>query len=262
MVLSNEGNEECIDGYNPIKLSDLIAKRVSKVIKGVVYRKYFRFRGGRWYGGIATADTIGCNLQCKFCWAWYFRNRYDKGELLSPSEVFTKLDRIARRYGFNLLRLSGGEPTIAPEHLFEVLKLAQEHGYTFILETNGLLIGYYNDLAKRIANFNNVIVRVSFKGTNPKEFKLLTNACSAMFNYQLRAIENLLTYGLKPGSEVIVAVMISFSKDEDISKLLLRLASINPDLVNAIDWEVVIMYPHVKRILKAYKLRPYRYVNP
>jgi uncharacterized Fe-S cluster-containing radical SAM superfamily protein len=23
--------------------------------------------GGRWYGGIATADCVGCNLRCVFC---------------------------------------------------------------------------------------------------------------------------------------------------------------------------------------------------
>ncbi|RLF22604.1 MAG: molybdenum cofactor biosynthesis protein MoaA, partial [Thermoprotei archaeon] len=52
--------------FDALKLSEAIEKIV---VRGVE-RKYYRLvRGGRWYGGIATADCCGCNLRCVFCWS-------------------------------------------------------------------------------------------------------------------------------------------------------------------------------------------------
>ncbi len=255
-------NTACHDGFNPIDLSLKVKKKISKEVGSIEYRKYFRFRGGRWYGGIATADVIGCNLQCKFCWAWYFRNRYDLGQLLSPTEAFRRLESIARRSGYKLLRLSGGEPTLTPNHLLSLIKLSDELGYTFILETNGILIGYDKSFAKELAKFNNIVVRISFKGTNSEEFRLLTGACSQAYEYQFLALRNLLEAGLEPLKDIIVAVMVGFSEDKDIAEFVIRLSSISQEFINSIDWEVVIMYPHVRKLLSKYGLKPKRYINP
>lgn len=37
--------------YDPLELSKSVESLVTRASKGVVERKYFRFRGGRWYGG-------------------------------------------------------------------------------------------------------------------------------------------------------------------------------------------------------------------
>jgi len=45
--------------YNPIKLAEEIEKIV---VKGTL-RKYYRLsRPGRWYGGIATADSLKARI--------------------------------------------------------------------------------------------------------------------------------------------------------------------------------------------------------
>jgi len=55
-------------------------------------RKYYKFRGGRWYGGIAAADCIGCNLKCTFCWSNVPRDNPSMGwKLYSPEEVCLNL---------------------------------------------------------------------------------------------------------------------------------------------------------------------------
>ena len=51
--------------YNPIELSEKIEKIVCKNND----KKYYRFRSAGFYGGISTADTVGCNLRCEFCWS-------------------------------------------------------------------------------------------------------------------------------------------------------------------------------------------------
>ena len=48
--------------YDPIKRSE----ETAKVVLRNDLRKYHRFRPARFYGGIATADCVGCCLRCIF----------------------------------------------------------------------------------------------------------------------------------------------------------------------------------------------------
>ena len=54
--------------YDPVLRHKAIEKLVTRRVCEVQERKYWRFRYGKWYGGIVTADAIGCGLLCKFCW--------------------------------------------------------------------------------------------------------------------------------------------------------------------------------------------------
>ena len=75
--------------YDPIKRT----KQLEKFAVLNEKRKYYRFRGAKWYGWIATADVVVCNLLCKFCWAGdEIRNFPNKvGKFYTPKEVFNKL---------------------------------------------------------------------------------------------------------------------------------------------------------------------------
>lgn len=247
--------------YDPLELSRAVESLVTRCSDGLVERKYFRFRGGRWYGGISSADVIGCNLRCRFCWAWYFRDRHDLGYFLSPQEVFKRLISIATKGGYRYLRLTGGEPTISRKHLIEILKLVENSRYSFIIETNGILLGADLSYAKELSKFNNVYTRISFKGTNPQEFAILTGAVPEGFKLQLQALRNLLDAGLKPGKDFGVATMIGFSPDENIAKFVATLSAIDERLVD-VDWEYVLTYPHVMRLLRQYNLKPIRTYDP
>ncbi|MEM0505408.1 MAG: radical SAM protein [Sulfolobales archaeon] len=249
------------DGYDPVKISSTIYSRVSKLSDSVELRKYFRFRGGRWYGGSATGDVIGCNLACKFCWSWRFRNNFSAGRFYTPEQVYMKLVDIARSSGYRYVRLSGAEPTISRKHLLQLLKFFEDGNYVFILETNGILIGYDSSYAKELARYNSLVVRVSFKGTSPEEFNLLTGAGPQFFELQVKAIENLISAGFEAGKNVYAAAMIGFSSDESVVRFVKMLKDLNSRLVD-VDWEYVIMYPHVEDLLRKHNLRPLRYVKP
>jgi uncharacterized Fe-S cluster-containing radical SAM superfamily protein len=86
-----------------------------------------------------------------------------------PGEVADRLRDIARRRGFDQVRVSGGEPLIAPAHLLKAIDLSAE--YTFVVETNGILIN--RQLAKELAARPNAVVRVSLKGAAAEEFEKL-----------------------------------------------------------------------------------------
>jgi uncharacterized Fe-S cluster-containing radical SAM superfamily protein len=165
------------------------------------------------------------------------------------------MQSIAEERSYSYVRVSGGEPTLSFHHVLELLKLFDETGLTFILETNGLLIGKERGYANALAN-HSVVVRVSFKGATEEEFTMLTGARPEFYEYQFKALENLVNAGLRSGVEVYPAIMLSFSTEESYSKFKKRLREIDPRLAESIDEEYVILYPHVVEILKRHGLRP------
>ncbi|RZN59824.1 MAG: molybdenum cofactor biosynthesis protein MoaA [Thermoproteota archaeon] len=235
-------------GYDPIALAEATRKIVERDGK----RKYYRFRGGRWYGGIATADCVGCNLRCIFCWSNVPRdNPTMSWKFYSPEEVYRNLVKIAERRRYRLIRISGNEPTICWDHLIKILELVEQDGrFKFILETNGILID--KSKAEDLSKFRRVHVRVSLKGTCEEEFSLLTGARPEAFELQLNALKHLADHSVPAHP----AAMLSFSSRENISKLIKRLDEIDPVYVREFEEEYVFLYPHVKDRLRRAGITP------
>jgi uncharacterized Fe-S cluster-containing radical SAM superfamily protein len=166
------------------------------------------------------------------------------GHYYTPKDTARRLTRIARKKGFRNVRVSGNEPTIAREHLLEVLEMVPFE-MLFILETNGILIGHDRTYAQDLARFENLHVRVSIKGTNEKEFSRLTGAHPEGFGLQLRALENL----RREAVSTHPAVMASFSTHDDIDALRRRLFQIDPDFKN-IELEELTLYGDVEKRLQ------------
>lgn len=229
--------------FDPVDL----AKKTEKLVCKGDERKYYRFRSAKFYGGIATADCVGCNIRCAYCWAWNMVNSPAKsGGFYSSEEVSSKLVSIAKREGFRQVRISGNEPTIGNAHLLSVLEKIPKD-MTFILETNGILIGHDKAYARELSKFDNLHVRVCLKGTNHKEFGRFTGADPDAFEYQLKALEELERNRVKyhpalGGADLIQAENIEWLKE--------RLAQINPDLPDHLELEQVIRYPAVVKRLK------------
>lgn len=235
-------------GYDPVELSN----RIEKIVVSGDRRKYYRLgRPGRFYGGSCAADCVGCNLSCVFCWSNMPRIRPDiVGKFYSPEEVFDSLMRCARSGGHRVIRVSGNEPTIGREHLIRLLDLVERSSddVVFVLETNGILIGYDPGYARELAGYSKLHVRVSLKACDEEGFHRLTGAVPESFRYQLSALENLMTHGVSTHP----AVMISFCTEEELRKLVRRLAEIDPSLPASLEPEIVTLYPHVrKRLVKA-----------
>lgn len=245
--------------YDPLRLAEVVERQVAEERNGVVYRRYWRFRGGRWYGGIATADVVGCNLRCGVCWAWRYAFRTDVGQLYAPAEVAERLASIARPRGYRYVRLSGGEPTIARRHLLAVIGEVPSD-LIFILETNGLLID--EEYARELARFPNLVVRVSIKGATPEEFAKITLADGRYFYRQLDAIRALIAAGMRPCEDVYPAAMLGLTPEGGERALQEELAKIDERLAGCIDEEYVILYPHVVDLMRSRRLRPVRAVTP
>lgn len=221
---------------DPIELAEKMREVVGREEK----RKYYRFRPAPFYGGIATADCVGCCLRCLFCWSWHVLVEPEKvGRFYSPEEVARNLVSIARRKGFQQVRISGNEPTLHRSHLLRVLQLIPKEIH-FILETNGILLGHDPSYAKDLSRFFNLFVRVSLKGACTEDFARLTQAKAESFVLQLKALENL----AEAGVDCFPAVMANFSSEEEIKKLRQRLKEIRSDFAD-FEEEELILYPFV-----------------
>lgn len=231
--------------YDPVKRAEDVAKVVCKND----LRKYRRFRPARFYGGIATADCVGCGLRCLFCWSWReIVNPGVHGHFHSPQQVAGTLTSIARKKGFRQIRISGNEPTLAREHFIKVLELVPRD-LLFILETNGILIGHDKTYADDLARFENLYVRVSFKGCNEEEFSILTGSEPEGFILQLQALENLARVDVN----VHPAVMVSFSPLENIEALKRRLRRIDKGFED-FEIEELVLYGDIEKRLKRTKI--------
>jgi uncharacterized Fe-S cluster-containing radical SAM superfamily protein len=220
------------------------AERLRKIVCKNDKRKYYRFRGGDFYGGIACGDCVGCFLDCAYCWSKFPRENPEKvEEFFSPREVVQELLRIAKRKGYDKVRISGNEPTLCKEHLLEVISLIPEN-FLFILETNGILID--EDFAKKLAKFKNLHVRVSIKGANEEMFSKVTGADPKFFKFQLKALENLIKFNVSCHP----AIMVELYSDKEISEIKEKLSKIHPFLAENLEFEYLIYYPFVIENLK------------
>jgi len=215
-------------------------------------RIYHRFRAAPYYGGIATADAIGCNLLCAYCWN-YFKNLNPERfpELYSPAQVASRLLQTARKKSFRLFRITGSEPVLGEaslEHLTEVLQLLlrEEPRATFVLETNGLFLGYRPDIIEKL-HFPQVRIRICLKGVDQASFEKMSGARGEFLSYPLVALRECQERGL----EAWPALMGDFFSDQDISRLKKTLSSygIREDL----ELEYLERYPFVLENLERRK---------
>jgi uncharacterized Fe-S cluster-containing radical SAM superfamily protein len=227
-------------GSNPLELAAFLRGKVCR--NGS--RKYYRFRGGRFYGGIAAADCVGCVLDCVFCWSYKPRCNPDTaGKFYTPKQVVEKLMGIASKNGYNKLRITGNEPTLCREHLLEVLKLVPDD-MLFILETNGILLD--EEYTKALVPFKHHLhVRVSLKAANSEQFMLITAMDGEFLEYQFNALRYLMNTGISCNA----AIMEELLDKENADKLVNTLADIDPSIAQNLEFESLIIYPFIEQEL-------------
>ncbi|MFX1295259.1 MAG: radical SAM protein [Promethearchaeota archaeon] len=230
--------------YDPLELSSRIN---SKIVKDKTLKKYYRFRCAKYYGGVSTVDVVGCNMYCHFCWVHpKFRYCFQKvGKFYTPGYVGQRLIQIAQKANFKLLRISGGEPTIGKPHLISLLKYLNNYPYQFILETNGMLLSNEN-YVKEFKDINNIHVRIALKAGTPETFSKVTGAVLEAYYYPFKALKFLLKYKISCHPSIIV----DFCPKKDFQFLLQVLQKIDPSLINKLEYESLIFYPHVKKGLE------------
>lgn len=237
--------------FDPLKRSQEVESVVMKGEK----RLYYRFRPAPYYGGIATADAVGCPFLCAYCWN-YNRNLHPEKyqNFYSPQQVVSKLLSIAVKKSFRLFRISGAEPILGEkslDHLIEVLEIIHKSrsDSLFVLETNGFFLGHRLGLSSRFKPFPNLRIRVCLKGVDEESFERITGAKKKYFFYPIKALKQL----KKSGISAWPALMEDLFSSTDIQKLEKTLDKEGVD--SEIELESLEAYPFVMNNIKKRKVK-------
>ena len=122
-----------------------------------------------------------CNERCTFCHTENYRELDDTAE-----RIDAKIDR-AKKLGYSMVVLSGGEPTLRPE-LFRWAERIAARGMDFGLVTNGLILAY-PDVVERLLASRLRYVYMSLHGGTAKVHRSLVRADT--FEAACRAVGNL-----------------------------------------------------------------------
>ncbi|MGB9863439.1 MAG: radical SAM protein [Candidatus Saccharicenans sp.] len=208
-------------------------------------RRYYRFRAGGFYGGIITADTVGCNFLCAYCWN-YRRNLAPEGEgqFYSPEEVAENIIKLARKTSLRQARVSGAEPILGEasfRHLLDLLVFLREKlpDLSFVLETNGFILGREKGLCRELARVRGIEVRVCLKATDRDKFQTVTGARREGFLVTLEALNNLKKYGVKCWA----AINQDLFEAEELARFR-RLLAVNYGCAE-LELEQLMIYPFV-----------------
>ncbi|AAM01494.1 radical SAM protein [Methanopyrus kandleri] len=227
-------------GYDPLETAERVRGWVCEGRR----RKYYRFRETRFYGGCATADAVGCNLDCAYCYVNYPRRHpWDRRwKFHRPIDVVERL----KNMGGDVVRVSGCEPTLCKEHILELIELCGRElpDRKFVLETNGTILGADRSFVRELGNHEHVHVRVCLKGYDPQSFARITNANPDGFDLQLRCLR----YLFKEGISFHPAIPRLF-RPEDIDKLAGVLSDIGVP-PSSLEVEPIRVYDHVRRELR------------
>ncbi len=174
--------------FDPLERSRQIEDIVMKGNKRLYDNDKFRFQ--RFYGGIVTAGSRGCNLKCAPCWN-YERNECPDcaGSFYSPSEVVLKLEKLARGKT-SVARISGCESILGEASARHLASIIQSSELDYVIETNAVCIGAYPWLLDYFEG-NNFRFRVSLKANNGLLWEKFTGSNAFGFVYQQRGIEEL-----------------------------------------------------------------------
>lgn len=236
--------------FNPLQRAEEVERLVLKNGK----RLYYRFRPAPYYGGIATADAVGCSFLCAYCWN-YSRNLNPTGygKYYSSEDVASILLKIAAKRSFRRFRITGSEPILGEKslnHFREVAELVsnEQPRSVFILETNGFFLGYRSELIEKLKS-GNLWVRIAIKGVDEDSFERITGARREFFDYPLKSLMEMERQGMK----VWPAVMGALFSDDEISRLENVLSE--HGIKSSLEEEILEDYPFVLDNMRRRKVR-------
>ena len=146
-------------------------------------------------------DLVDCILGCEFCWSPVSRPKKMREPIieLSPAQVIQNTIKSIRKPFKSFIRFTGGEPTLYWKELLQVFEAFATHeilvNIPILIQTNGISIGMGTtnlyDLNKYPFTKMKFLFELSIKGTNSKEFELLTRTSKKMYPHQLAAYKKL-----------------------------------------------------------------------
>jgi uncharacterized radical SAM superfamily Fe-S cluster-containing enzyme len=156
--------------------------------------------------------TNACNLDCPICFTY---NRPDLKYFMSREELRSLLDKLIARAGpFDLMNITGGEPTLHPQ-IVELLKECRRPEIGRVtMNSNGLRLAADEDLCRALADLG-VYVILSFD-TFQSDRALKIHG-KDIVDLKHRALENLQRFGI---GATLLNVMIRGVNEDEIGRVI------------------------------------------
>lgn len=149
---------------------------------------------GRGIGYLRLSLTKSCQMRCAYCRPAWLRNPDRADDLLSVHEIDSLVTHLATSHGLRKVRLTGGDPTVRPDLLQIIERVAQIDGIADLaMTTNGLT------LASRAVDYARAGLRrvnVSLDSLDRDTFKRMTGVDG--LPRVLRGIDAAIEAGLTP----------------------------------------------------------------
>ena len=249
--------------------------------------KIFKIRYEYFYGGILTIDTVGCNINCAFCYTkmvrrersyinfeeflknceysnieniknrttWSFENNNEYIEV-EPQIISQSLLKFAKKHHFKKIRFSSGEPTYKIREFIDFCKKFNEvrTDEIFILETNGVNLGVKEDYLIKMKDFKTwIYIRLSLKTPNKVKYEKI---CGSLIQYELSriAFKNLVDIMEIPFHITFVWDIMDKYDFLEILKISQKYNLIN------FEYETIYYYPHVMKSIQKQDLENFFYI--
>ena len=156
--------------------------------------------------------TNACNMECPICFTY---NRPDRKYFMSREELRPLLDKLIERAApFDLINITGGEPTLHPD-ILELLEECQRPEIGRVtMNTNGLRLAADEGLCRALADLG-VYVILSFDTFRPETARKMHGR--DVIAEKRRALENLQRFGV---GTTLLNVMIRGVNDGEIGDLI------------------------------------------
>ena len=167
---------------------------------------FFSIQGEGIYAGTGHIFIrfFGCNIKCRYCDT--NKNKFKK---YSTDELIKKVRELVEKYNAKYVSLTGGEPLLQADFIYEFLNKIKTDKLKIYLETNGLLKADFLKLKKHVD-----IIAMDFKipsatGLNScwKEHQEFLKACKTKKVF-VKAIINLKTKTteIKKAAKIIAGI--------------------------------------------------------
>ncbi|MBF0546527.1 MAG: radical SAM protein [Candidatus Riflebacteria bacterium] len=156
--------------------------------------------------------TNACDLACPICFTF---NRHDKVYNMTRSEIAVLLDKLIERSGpFDLVNITGGEPTLHP-NLFDLVAEARRPQIGRVtVNSNGLRIAREPGFAEKFANSDAYVI-LSFDTFDPESSIRLHGR--DIVKEKLKALENLQKAGV---GTTLLHVLVPGVNESEFGRLL------------------------------------------
>ena len=166
---------------------------------------------GRQVGDLRISITDRCNFRCTYCMPEEGMRWLDRAELLTYEEQARVARVCVERWGFQAIRVTGGEPTVRA-HLPRLFTLLAPLGTDLAMTTNGVRLP---ELAHDLAAAGLRRVNISLDTLRPDTFLALTRR--AELDRVLAGVDAALDAGLDPVK--VNCVVIRGVNDDEVVDL-------------------------------------------